>query len=634
MQPPKLRVLVVAADEPDARFCATVLQDHGDEAAIAAAVPDALGMLAREKFDVALVALSLPRGDGLALVHHCRALHPEVDVLVIAAPHEVEDIAHAMALGVVGAVMQPLTGDGVLVPTDRARERRSLIQERMRLARDEAASRKRNATYARCATFVAETDLFAVATRVLDACTAEVASVASAIYASDTFGSGRFTRIASTGEIGRVATDISPEDVGAVDPTDSVTERSGRVRVALVGDEDVAAVVDLVRDPPDPLLEHERESLRVVAALGTAAFSAARKVEAIQRGGIKDPETSAYTFAYFGDVAGREIDRATRHGRRFALLTLALDGMDYLREVYPPSAMIEVRRAIADAILEAVRDSDVLARVEDDEFYLLLPETGLLGALACRRRIQARIAKLHQDDRIGRGTTLVPVIGIGVYPSDGQNLGQLLRASRRRSERSRRGVWRRLGLASVPFWRAIDALLGGEDDAALGRDGTIALHSDLRRAHDESALARHAAVPQALVPHLAAAIASDAVAHRVPGTIYAAGDRAMAAAVAGAVESAEGPPVRAWVLGESLDGDGDGHGQGPDPASRIRLPVQDARLEGRTLLLSLTELGGYVFVARPLQAQTLLAYHAADLDLVDGLVTSLQGAYHLQPEVR
>jgi hypothetical protein len=29
-----------------------------------------------------------------------------------------------------------------------------------------------------------------------------------------------------------------------------------------------------------------------------------------------------------------------------------------------------------------------------------------------------------------------------------------------------------------------------------------------------------------------------------------------------------------------------------------------------------------------------MVYHAADLDLVDGLMTALQTAYHLQPEVR
>ena len=54
----------------------------------------------------------------------------------------------------------------------------------------------------------------------------------------------------------------------------------------------------------------------------------------------------------------------------------------------------------------------------------------------------------------------------------------------------------------------------------------------------------------------------------------------------------------------------------------------------RQVLLALSEIGGYMLVARRLTDDTLLAYHAADLDLVDGLITALQTAYHLQPEVR
>ena len=54
----------------------------------------------------------------------------------------------------------------------------------------------------------------------------------------------------------------------------------------------------------------------------------------------------------------------------------------------------------------------------------------------------------------------------------------------------------------------------------------------------------------------------------------------------------------------------------------------------RVLLLSLNELGGYTLLARRVDDEVLLAYHGADLDLVDGLTTSLQAEYHLQPEER
>lgn len=609
MDPLRLRVLVIAAREADSRFAVDVLGDRGDEVTVATDVPAALARLGRERFDVALVGLSLPRGDGLALVHHLRALHPEVDVIALAAPTDLKEAAHAMALGVMAHVLLPLSGDGLLVAIDRARERRALIAERARLSRDEARSRRRNATYARCAAFVAETEAAAVARRVVEACVGEVPARAAAIYLAQSGGS-RLRRASAVGEA-----DLLPEamDEGAFDPTAPVRLVEGRVRVGMLGDAGLEAIVEIVPETTDEDPMSARDALEVVAALGSAAFAAARKVEAIERTGIKDPDTSAYTFAYFGDVAGREIDRAMRHGRRFSLLTVGLDeALD--DPAVDPERALQRRRAFADAILESVRDSDVLARVEDDEFYLLLPETGLLGALACRRRIVQRLSSTVAEG--------VPVVGVAVYPTDGTDLGRLLRVSRRRSERSRTGVWRRRGLAQLPFWDAVEALLGAEDDVGLARDGTIRLHADLRDTHDEVGLARHIALSPHVLAAVGAQLAEDALRHRVAGTMYVAGDGALRGAIARTIDVGGRAPLRAWLLGT------DAHG------GRLSLPVADPRLDQHTLLLSLTELGGYALVARPFAQGLLLAYHAVDLDVVDGLVSALQQTYHLQPEVR
>ena len=82
---------------------------------------------------------------------------------------------------------------------------------------------------------------------------------------------------------------------------------------------------------------------------------------------MKDPRSSAYTFAYFVDVAGREIDISRRHRRRFALATIGVHARKRARrragaDAWPPS----------EGVLGAVRDTDVLARVDANEFYLLL----------------------------------------------------------------------------------------------------------------------------------------------------------------------------------------------------------------------------------------------------------------------
>lgn len=613
---PSLSVLVCASNDAEAEFVARVLADHGDRGEIAKSVTAALARLGSEEFHVALVSLSLPRGDGLALVHHLRALHADVDVLVMAEPSELEESGHAMALGVLATVVLPLTGDGLMVTVDRARERRMLIEERRHLADEREGSQRRNATYARCAAFVAETDAAAVARGVLVACAAEVAATASAVYLPESPGASRYLRVAETGDAAATPLMLDAEDLAHVDPTLPVQECEGSIRLNALGGAELLAIVELAGAAG--VDSAALGGLEVVAGLATAAFSAARKVEAIARAGIKDPDTSAYTFAYFGDVAGREIDRAARHGRRFSLLTVSLDGLEDRRKLLGLDDMRTLRRSLADALLDAVRDSDVVARVEDDELYVLLPETGLLGALACRRRICSRLQGLADLGGFH------PIVGIGVFPNDGKDLGRLLRAARRRTEGSRTGVYRRLGLGDVSFWQAVDRLLGSEDDMALGRDGSIAIHRELQEAHDDLGLARHVAMSPALASRIGGIVATDAVRRDLAGSLYVAGDEGLVGAVARATDAVDRPRLWAWSLGSRVSS--------VDAVSRIHLAVDDRRLDESVLLLSLTELGGYTLLGRRVSDDLLLTYHSADLDLVDGLTAALQSTYHLQPE--
>jgi GGDEF domain-containing protein len=290
-------------------------------------------------------------------------------------------------------------------------------------------------------------------------------------------------------------------------------------------------------------------------------------------------------------------------------MTLALEGLELVTERVSADARLQLRRLVTDAVLSAIRDSDVLARVEDDELYLLLPETGLLGALAARRRIEARFAALQESSLpldamlATAGLHDIPlslVQGIAVFPQDGTDLGRLLRTARRRADQSRHGAWRRLGLGALTFGDALDRVL-------------------LAESNGEGA-SSHAILPPGFVARLGAALAHDAVRQRSAGVLYVAGDDELAESVLGALEH-EASTVRGWVLDA-----------GSTPGPR-RLAVDDPMLADRVLLLGLTEVGGYALAGRRRADGALLAFHGADLDLVDGLVTSLQRAYRLQPEV-
>jgi len=617
--PPSLRVLVILGGEDESAFVARVLADHLDTVQVASDIEDGLAMMQTAPVDLVIVSLSLPRGDGLAFVHHVRALHPQTDVVVVASRDEVAESGHAMALGVLTTVMRPLTGDALLVAADRARERRLLLQERARLALEGGRNLRRAKTYARCANFISETTARVVAERILEACQAELSLSAGTIYIPRHSMQGGFVRAASCGDSALFPPTPTSDDLDELDPVTGIVRADGYLRLCLVGPVDVCALVDLVfehQEPGGELPEATAEALETVAALGTAALVASSKAEAIARVGIKDPDTSAYTFAYFGDVAGREIDRAVRHGRRFALMTVSFDSLDAGADTQS-AQQIELIRRIVDALLTAVRDSDVLARVDDEELYLLLPETGLLGALAARRRVLAQLSSAKLT--LAGAPLPAPAIGVAVYPTDGGDLGRLLRTSRRRAERDQTGVSRRLDLSSRPFWDRVDMLLGGEDDALLVRDGRVAMHADLDRTHDDVGLSRHATFTPSLLARVGAGLATDAFRHDAPGSFYVAGDAGVAEAVTLAAQSAAGR-TRVWALGREASG------------GSYELQVDDERLDTRVFLLSVTELGAYALLARRLAPNTLIGFHSADLFLVDGLVESLRARYHLQPE--
>jgi GGDEF domain-containing protein len=196
----------------------------------------------------------------------------------------------------------------------------------------------------------------------------------------------------------------------------------------------------------------ERSSCELMAGQAATTLALLGERERSTRGAIKDLTTSAYTFAYFVDIAGREIDKARRYGRRFALATIALD--DDPGKQSPQNASTD----LAEVILGVVRDTDVLARVDEREFYLLMPETGGVGAQSCRRRVLQSAAA-----RAGRpGTWGVPAeltIGVSTYPHDGTDLSRLLRAAKRRAEMSKRSIVRSVNFDGRSLSNLVDDLM-------------------------------------------------------------------------------------------------------------------------------------------------------------------------------
>lgn len=90
-----------------------------------------------------------------------------------------------------------------------------------------------------------------------------------------------------------------------------------------------------------------------------------------------DPVTGLYTRAALEQHLGKEVARARRQNTLLSLATLHVDEFAQLNARYGKSAVDGAVKELARRLRKASRGSDIAARLNDDDFLLLLPECGL-----------------------------------------------------------------------------------------------------------------------------------------------------------------------------------------------------------------------------------------------------------------
>ena len=438
----RLRVLVVAGDPAVLELCRTVFADTGDElvlfGSLASGVQDAQAIPP----DLAFVDVALEQRAALALVHHIKAISQEAEVYAVTSMDALDAASQAVSLGATGVIMSPPSGDELLSAANGVKTRRAAVRVRTQLRVENDGYRRALGYVARMASLADRPDGDNVGLAVVELFREASGMPRVALYQPTLEGADELRMSVS---------------VGALAGAPAFCDEMGLMRYAK---EAALEVIPLLAGRLSmghvlaggaPWQEGPmRQAMHVLAAQATTSLMLAAERERVGRGTIKDGATSAYTFAYFVDIAGREIDKAKRHGRRFALATIMIASEPSLEG--PPSRAVDV----ADTVLSMVRDSDVLARVDEHEFYLLLPETGGFGAQSCRRRVLA----LESSGKL-QGVSM----GVATFPHDGSDLLRLLRMAKRRADASRSSVVSLLKLQRQSLPELTDALLWNADIA-------------------------------------------------------------------------------------------------------------------------------------------------------------------------
>jgi diguanylate cyclase (GGDEF)-like protein len=100
-----------------------------------------------------------------------------------------------------------------------------------------------------------------------------------------------------------------------------------------------------------------------------------------------DPLTGLLNLRRFREELEREHGRSTRAWDSYAILRLDVDGMGAINDEFGRPVGDQILERVAARLKSCLREYDVLARLEGDEFGVLLPGADELAARAVAKRM-------------------------------------------------------------------------------------------------------------------------------------------------------------------------------------------------------------------------------------------------------
>jgi diguanylate cyclase (GGDEF)-like protein len=178
------------------------------------------------------------------------------------------------------------------------------------------------------------------------------------------------------------------------------------------------------RLPPSTL-----RAIRILLEPAATALDNALQHKRLEALSVTDDLTGLYNSRYLNQVLRRETKRSIRGGRPLSLLFIDLDGFKSINDAH---GHLSGSRALVEAaavVRDSARETDIVSRFGGDEFALVLPETGVEGAVAVGERIRERIAAHRFLAGDGFDIHLTASVGVATLPDVATSPDELMQAA-------------------------------------------------------------------------------------------------------------------------------------------------------------------------------------------------------------
>lgn len=633
------RILIVDDDPFFLRVYSDFLRSRGFEVESATDGEAALHVYAAGRYQLVVVDLVMPGISGIDLIERIRSISPAQDFIVVTGTEDVRTAVRAMRLGVYDYLVKPIEREELLMIIDRLQERATLYDEHARLLDENIHFAEVQQIYQRGLRIMQSLDLETVCERLLETLSEVCGAQGAALWLGRDDGSelslhgyrGLIEAAAlpmswtpERGLVGRELGRGSPMlAFKRLDRLEYQSEPAEALLCPLTREGRVVGLVQLVEKLGGGFGAKDVAHAGIIGECATTAVQHAWRYRQLERVGLRDAATAAYNMTYFVDYLGRELHKARRYGRSFALVQMHIDNLPTLRQSLRSEVLREALRRLVLAVSSSLRDIDVLARVTDEEMYVLLPETDFLGGLGFARTAREAIQRNPFLADIDRQHPIAVSFGPAAFPRDGDDVDQLFAACRRRLDEAQRSLFRRLHLEDVDFWGAADLLIGGDDAYAqdvVQRPGPFGV------TEDALGISRHQVFPRPWMPLLYREVLGEAARQpKTSGWLFLAGGFANGQLAAPTeLGQLRHDGMRVYLLGSTP----------PERLGEVAnvtpVRVGGTEFDRHEVVLFLAEHASYGLLARRADDGALRGFHTADWTLIEGLIAKLQDAYNLQ----
>jgi diguanylate cyclase (GGDEF)-like protein/PAS domain S-box-containing protein len=153
-----------------------------------------------------------------------------------------------------------------------------------------------------------------------------------------------------------------------------------------------------------------------------------RLQEDMRRRAMHDPLTTLPNRAMFLEALERAIRKARRRSARFSVLFIDLDRFKEVNDTLGHHAGDELLQTMAERLVAAVRQSDLVARMGGDEFVVLIEEhRGPEEVMIVAQKILSMLERPVLLD--WREVSISGSVGIASFPDDGDDVESLVKNS-------------------------------------------------------------------------------------------------------------------------------------------------------------------------------------------------------------